>query len=364
MRSMGLLSIFQRNKTATQQAKSGRGGASPARQAPPSSSSRSSNAAAPDTAEAVREARARARRRLMGATVLLLVGVIGFPLLFETQPRPIPVDLPIEIPSRGAASNDGAGSSSVQGRGHATPPANTSVAVPVTSSAAKAALAATTPSSAIEPESVSYDAHPATSSASVPTRAASVGGRPSTFATIAAALTPSAVHSSAVTQQSSAAATAATATAALPASARAQTGGATSKPASRADGKTDKPLVVAHADALPTSPPASSVNASANANASTAAALLAGAPAPKPSDAAPGATRFVVQVGAFADDNKLHDVRGKVEKIGLKTYTQAVETPAGKRVRVRVGPFATKAEADKAASRIKGGGLPAVVLVL
>src|SRR5471032_3324143 len=95
---MGLLSIFQRNKqTAAKPETSGRGGKSPARQAPLANTRNPA-----DTAEAVREARARARRRLMGATVLLLIGVIGFPLLFETQPRPIPVDLPIEIPARNA----------------------------------------------------------------------------------------------------------------------------------------------------------------------------------------------------------------------------------------------------------------------
>jgi DedD protein len=35
--------------------------------------------------------------------VLLGVGVIAFPLLFETEPRPIPVDLPIVIPPRETA---------------------------------------------------------------------------------------------------------------------------------------------------------------------------------------------------------------------------------------------------------------------
>lgn len=45
-------------------------------------------------------ARQRARRRLAGALVLLLAGVVGFPLLFETQPRPLPVDTAIEMPRR------------------------------------------------------------------------------------------------------------------------------------------------------------------------------------------------------------------------------------------------------------------------
>ena len=44
--------------------------------------------------------RRRARHRLIGAGVLVLLGVIGFPMLFDTQPRPIPVDIPIEIPDR------------------------------------------------------------------------------------------------------------------------------------------------------------------------------------------------------------------------------------------------------------------------
>ena len=53
-----------------------------------------------EPADAVQQARTRARQRLIGAIVLLGIGVIGFPLVFETQPRPIPVDVPIEIPRR------------------------------------------------------------------------------------------------------------------------------------------------------------------------------------------------------------------------------------------------------------------------
>ena len=54
----------------------------------------------PASPDDVERARTRARRRLIGAVVLLGVGIIGFPLVFETQPRPIPVDLPIEIPRK------------------------------------------------------------------------------------------------------------------------------------------------------------------------------------------------------------------------------------------------------------------------
>ena len=71
-----------------------------------------------------------------------------------------------------------------------------------------------------------------------------------------------------------------------------------------------------------------------------------------------------LQVGAFLEDAKVREARAKVEKLGMKTYTQPVDTPTGKRVRVRVGPYATKAEADRNAARLKADGLQAVVLAL
>ena len=50
----------------------------------------------------------------------------------------------------------------------------------------------------------------------------------------------------------------------------------------------------------------------------------------------------------------------KVEKLGLKTYTQVAQTPAGSRIRVRVGPFATRDEAEAALAKVKAAGLAAV----
>jgi len=50
--------------------------------------------------EAIRRS---ARQRLIGAGVLVLAGVIVLPLLFDKQPRPVPVDVAIEIPGRNDA---------------------------------------------------------------------------------------------------------------------------------------------------------------------------------------------------------------------------------------------------------------------
>jgi DedD protein len=259
----------------------------------------------------MRELRARARTRLMGATVLLLVGVIGFPLLFETQPRPIPVDLPIEIPARNAPGVADASS-------HAGARRTTS-AVP---------LAASGP----VPESVSYDSRP---SAPLPATAPATAApaHRSAFASLASALRPTAA--SAGTAPAPAAYIAPSMGGSAPVS---QT-----KPAARLARPADDSTAGAK-----TSP----------------AAILAGAAPTGPPDAAASGGRFVVQVGAFLEDAKVREARAKVEKLGMKTYTQPVNTPSGKRVRVRVGPVATRAEADKLASRLKADGLQAVVLTL
>ena len=56
-----------------------------------------SAAPAPESLEAMRT---RARNRLIGAATLVLIGVVGFPLLFDSQPRPIDVNIAIDIPDK------------------------------------------------------------------------------------------------------------------------------------------------------------------------------------------------------------------------------------------------------------------------
>jgi DedD protein len=72
----------------------------------------------------------------------------------------------------------------------------------------------------------------------------------------------------------------------------------------------------------------------------------------------------VVQVGAFADEARAREARQKLERAGLKTYVNVAQTSDGKRTRVRVGPFDSRAEAEKAAARVKALGLPAAILTL
>jgi DedD protein len=88
-----------------------------------------------------------------------------------------------------------------------------------------------------------------------------------------------------------------------------------------------------------------------------ARALLDGKPP------AVGGERHVVQVGAFSDPAKVREVRRKLEQAGLGTFTQSVDGKDGKTTtRVRVGPFTSREEADKAAAKVRKLDLPAAVL--
>lgn len=226
---------------------------------------------APQSLEGIR---LRAVFRLIGSAVLVAAAIVGFPLVFDSQPRPIAVDVLIDIPDKSkvsplvvAKSGTSVPSTTPLAIEENLPPLevkSTPVAPPVTAAAA------------VEPK-IGIPAESKSQSASEPKMEA--------------------------------------------------------KTAAKSIAKPDDGAKVL--------------------------ALLEG----KAQDSAP-ATKFVVQVGAFADANRAKDARSKLESAGLRTYTQVVETKEGQRTRVRVGPFADKAEAEKIAAKIKAMGLNASTLSL
>lgn len=70
---------------------------------------------------------------------------------------------------------------------------------------------------------------------------------------------------------------------------------------------------------------------------------------------------WYVQAGAFAQEGNAQNVRLRIEAAGLETSTAPYETQAGRLIRVRVGPFTAKADAEKAALQVKALDLPAVL---
>ncbi|MDR7307913.1 SPOR domain-containing protein [Rhodoferax saidenbachensis] len=256
----------------------------------------------PTAAESVEAMRKRARHRLIGAAVLVLLGVIGFPLLFDSQPRPIAVDIPIEIPDKAKVRPLG------------TPQVNVASGAP--SQVSGGAIEGETP---------------------VPVASAPAKPEPKPEAKPAAKPEP-----------------------------KAETIITESKPVPKPTAKVEaKPEPKPEPKpAAPAEKPAAKV-----ADAAKAQALLDGKPvaaaakpAEKKSDATDG--RYVVQVGAYVEAAKLREARQKVESLGFKTYTQVVGTKDAQRTRVRIGPFANKAEAQKAADKIKKLSLPAAILEL
>jgi DedD protein len=67
--------------------------------------------------------------------------------------------------------------------------------------------------------------------------------------------------------------------------------------------------------------------------------------------------KFVIQVAALATQEKVNQLRGKLNEAGVKSYTQKVATESGPRIRVRVGPFGNKEEAEKIRAKLAKLGL-------
>lgn len=293
-------------------------------------------------AESIESLRRRARHRLIGAAVLVGVGVLGFPLLFDTQPRPIPVDVPIEIPDRNQVAPMVVPGSSASG-------SSTTVA-----SASSASAAVGTDAGLADGEEVLKPAAPAAVSAP----AATAAPAPSVVAPIPVPVpmppVPAVVEPKHKPEP---------------------------KPEPKPEVKKTEPKPEPRIEVKPKPEPKPEAKAEHKPElkpepkpepkkphddeAARARALLEGRPAATPSAAAAPAAkqegRFVIQVGAFADAEKAKEVRQRLQGAGLNAFTQEINTPAGKRIRVRVGPFNGRADADKAAGRIKGMGLAAAV---
>jgi DedD protein len=293
-----------------------------------------------ETVDAMRQ---RAKYRLIGAVVLVLAGVVGFPMLFDSQPRPVVVDMPIEIPDK----------AKVRPLGAAPAPSAPVVAAKVDDSASLSGKEEIVSSS--KPDAKAADKKPAAPSNNAQTAS-------KTIAAGAAVAAAGAVAAGALKDTDKAAADAAKAAAALEKSATEKVAAekvAAEKARKLAEEDKAKKLKAQIAE---------KTAADKVAEASRAKALLDGAGAPsKPAVAATAgdaATRYIVQFGAFSDADKAQEARRKVEKAGLKTYSQVAKTADGDRIRVRVGPFTNKDEADKAAAKIKALALPASILTL
>ena len=104
-------------------------------------------------------------------------------------------------------------------------------------------------------------------------------------------------------------------------------------------------------------PPAASTAASSTEP--TASGPSASASSPPPAvGSTPG---YYINVGLFAEEANARKAQARLLNEGLPAFRPSLETPKGKRIRVRVGPYTTAKEAQAAAAQIRVLKLEAVV---
>jgi DedD protein len=212
--------------------------------------------------------RARARRRLIGAAALLLLVIIVVPMVLDPEPKPVPDNIPIDIPSEKSRFS----------------PRLTLPPVPA-------------------PENVPLP----------PPDAAPAASGPAADAAAAAAVKKEPVEAAKKESTDSAKKDAA-------------------RPATAAKSEEQQ-----------------------------ARAALEG----KAADAVPAPTKggkFAVQAAATSSEAAARELSERLKKAGLSPYTEGVQTAEGMRYRVRVGPYATREEAERVRARLKSLGISANIV--
>jgi DedD protein len=276
---MGLFSFLRKN---TQESAAGDEGEFQARGGP-EKVTRSRKRASQDNeaVDPVLPEKKRARRRLVGAIALVLAAIIGLPMILDSEPKPLPDDIAIQIPSRDKPAAAG--------------------------SIRPAAPASSAPASAPKmPVAAGLDKNEEVID---PAKKA-----PAPPVVIAKPALPE-VKAVAKTEI---------------------------KPLPKAEPK------VATPSAKPDDP-------------ARAMAILDGKPAASSEKAKvtvdKKSAKYVLQVAALGSQDKVNELQTKLKGAGIKSYTQKVPTEAGTRIRVRVGPFASKDEAEKTRARLVKLGL-------
>jgi DedD protein len=237
--------------------------------------------------DSVETIRRRAQYRLVGTAILVGVAIVGFPLVFDTEPRPLQVDLPVAIPSKDAVQPLVLPSAAVQAQ--------------VQQAAASQADAAAAKAQQADQQEAQLQAQ---------------------------------AQAQAKADQDKQAAAAA-------ASAAAQQAQSKQAEAARA-------RAILEGNAAKAAGTATTSNTSSNPAAKTE----------YPDDG----KRRVIQVGSFNDVARAREVRLRLERAGITTYTQVVTSNGARFIRVRVGPFDNAKELQRYIDRVEALNLEARVL--
>ncbi|PUA19059.1 SPOR domain-containing protein [Glaciimonas sp. PCH181] len=265
----------------------------------------------------------RARRRLVGAVALVLAVVIVLPMVLDSEPKPLADDIAIQIPSRDK---------------------------PTSASSSAAASVAASVGNGLDQQEEIID--PASSPVSSPS--------PSATQTQSAPATPNAAAPAPLAQTSSN-----NVNSVVPPTAQAS---ADIKPEPKPKAKPEtKPKTEAKEERKHTPEPKAIVtaedsldvsDAEGTSDSARAAAILNGnTNVANHASAEKKSAKFVIQVAALASQEKVDELQGKLRDAGIRSYTQKIKTASGERIRIRVGPFNSKEEAEKARAKLAPLGL-------
>lgn len=257
----------------------------------------------------------RARRRLVGAIALVLAAIIGLPMIFDSEPKPVADDITIQIPSKDKPANKQDDSSQ-----------------PAAPAASRiAASASLDPKEEVVAQSSSTggmtDAALVTSGTAVATAAVAinkVSGKQSD-------VTKLAVIDKATNKMQGA-------------DAQLET-----KRVQKANEKLDtkvEPKSVAATDQKPKD------SGKAKDKIKEEAASPGGN-----KTAAKNSGKFMLQVAALMSQEKINELQGRLRKAGFAITSQKVATESGVSTRIRVGPYGTKDETEKARAKLVKMGL-------
>ncbi|MGL5632751.1 MAG: SPOR domain-containing protein, partial [Azovibrio sp.] len=94
--------------------------------------------------------------------------------------------------------------------------------------------------------------------------------------------------------------------------------------------------------------------------------ILSGQAVPATSSTTPGAAakngQHVVLIGAFTNEGNVKNLKSKLGELSIPVYTEPLDSPQGRKTRVRAGPFPDRTAAEKALEKMKRIGVSGVVV--
>lgn len=319
---MGLFSIFSKNKQESTAQDSGRFSRDDDNLAERARAKRAAYAG--EAASASRRSRSggdpmlpekkRARRRLVGAIALALAAAVGLPMLLDSEPRPLVGDIAIDIPSKDKAA-----------------------ALPVPSSPVPAADSVDqgeeiveSPTTAPAPAST---ARPAVTPPVKTAEAPKFDPKELVYAEPERKPEPKPEHKPEVKKPEP-----------KPVEHKPEPKPEPKKPEPKPEPKKPEPKKTED------KPRAKDQDAA------RALALLEGKPAEKAekpaADKQEASQRFVVQVAALASQEKVAELQARLRAAGVSAHTRK----SGELIRVQVGPFGSREEAEKARAKLSSQG--------